>query len=148
MGLAAAETCETARGSQTFVTPSDPEPFRTPDGRLVPGRVRSTMTAEQYHTEIMQWFITSRQNGTKSGQFGDTAGALIAKIVGVNALSDDETRNVLSIIHAAFEKPDRIPEQAKDPSATLHLLQNLADSSQQPSLKQQIADTIAYVKAR
>ena len=41
------------------------------------------------------------------------AGALISKMVGANALTEDETRNVLSIIRAAFETPDRISRAAK-----------------------------------
>src|SRR5207302_7809180 len=47
-------TCETAEGRQTFATSSDSATFRTPDGRMVPGRMPSEMTAEQYHMEIMQ----------------------------------------------------------------------------------------------
>ena len=31
-------SCETTEGTQTFVTPSLSDPFRTPDGRLIPGR--------------------------------------------------------------------------------------------------------------
>jgi hypothetical protein len=30
-------TCDTAEGRQSFLTPSTPDSFRTPDGRLVPG---------------------------------------------------------------------------------------------------------------
>jgi hypothetical protein len=140
-------TCETAEGSQTFATPSDAEPFRTPDGRLAPGRI-SNMTAEQYHAEIMQYLITSRATDVGSGRHGDESGAVIMKVIGVNALNEDEARNVLSIIRAAFEKPDSIPEAAKDPSETLRLLRNLADSTGQESLKQQIAETMAYVQAQ
>ena len=55
---------------------------------------------------------------------------------------------MLSIIRAAFEKPDRIPQAAKDPSGTLLLLRNLADSTAQEGLEQQIAETMAYVQAR
>jgi hypothetical protein len=141
-------TCETAEGSQTFATPSDNEPFRTPDGRMVPGRIHSNMTAEQYHAEIMQSLITSHANDGAAGRFGDEAGALIMKLIGANTLSEDETRNVLSIIHAAFEEPARIPLEAKNPSGTLALLRNLADSTGQDSLKQQIAETMAYVQAK
>jgi hypothetical protein len=138
---------DTAWGPQTFATPSDPDPFRTPDGRLVPGRERSRMTAEQHHAEVMQYLISSPPGGgTGSGEFGDQAGALIAKIIGVNALSEDETRNVLAIIHAAFEKPDRIPEEAKTPSATVLLLLNLANSAGSASLKQEIAETMAFLR--
>jgi len=141
-------TCETAEGPQTFVTRSYTEPFRTPDGRLVPGRTRSNMTAEQYHAEIMQSFITNRPKDARSRQLGDEAAVLIMKIIGANALNEEETRNVLSIVRAAFEKPDRIPQPAKYPFETLRLLRNLADSTGQESLKQQIAETIAYVQAQ
>jgi hypothetical protein len=139
-------TCETAEGSQTFATPSDNEQFRTPDGRVVAGRMRGSMTADQYHAEIMQYFITSRPHDARARQVGDEAGALILKIIGVNALTEDETQNVLSIVRAAFEKPDRIPPSAKDSSATLLLLRNLADSTDQESLKQQIIETMAHVQ--
>jgi hypothetical protein len=138
------QSCETAEGPQTFATPSAPDPFRTPDGRLIPGRT-SNRTAEQYHAEIMQYSITSHTGDVRAGELGDAAGALIAKIIGVNALNEEETRNVLSIVHTAFEKPERIPEEAKDPSATLLLLRNLADQAGPESLKQQIAQTVSYV---
>jgi hypothetical protein len=141
-------SCNTAWGPQSFLTPSDPDPFRTPDGRVIPGRDRSSMTADQYHAEIMQYLITSPPPEAGSGQFGDQAGALIASIIGVNALSEDETRNVLSIIHAAFEKPERIPDEAKDPSATVLLLLNLANSASSANLKQKIAETMAFVQSQ
>jgi hypothetical protein len=140
-------TCETPEGRQTFATPSDTDTFRTPDGRLVPGRL-SNMTAEQYHAEIMEYLITSRASDVRSGRYGDEAGALIVKVIGVNALNEDETRNVLSIIRVAFEKPDLIPQAAKYPSETVRLLRNLADSAGQESLKRQIAETIAYVQSQ
>jgi hypothetical protein len=139
------QSCEIAEGPQTFATPSAPDPFRTPDGRLIPRSPRSSMTAEQYDAELMQYSITSHTRDLRSQALGDAAGALIAKIIGVNALSEEETRNVLAIIHAAFEKPERIPEDAKDPSATLLLLRNLADGAGPESLKGQIAQTVAYV---
>lgn len=148
MSLWRAETCDTAEGGQKFATQSATEPFRTRDGRVIPGRIRSDMTAEQYHAEIMPSLIAGRARGLKSGQLGDQAGALIAKVIGANALDEDETRNVLLIIRAAFEKPDRIPPAAKHPSGTLLLLRNLADGTEQESLKQQIAETMAYVKAQ
>lgn len=142
-------TCETAEGRQTFATPSDNEPFRTPDGRLVSGRTQPpNVTAEQYHMEILQHLITSRESEIQSGQLGDEAGALIMKMIGVNALNEDETRNVLSIVRAAFEKPERIPQEAKNPSRTLLLLRTLSDSTSRESLKQQIAETMAYVLAQ
>jgi hypothetical protein len=147
-GYAWSVTCETAAGIQSFVSPSDTDPFRTPDGRVIPGRVHSNMTAEQYHAEIIQTLITSRTSDIRPVGLGDEAGAAITKIIGINALSEGETRNVLAIVRAAFEMPERIPQGAREPSATLLLLQHLADSTWQESLKQQIAETIAYVRVR
>ncbi len=72
---------------------------------------------------------------------------LILKLIGVNALNDDETRNVLTIVRAAFENPDQIPQAAKDSSGTLILLRKLADETGDESLKQRIAETIAFVQA-
>jgi len=141
-------TCETAEGRQTFATPSDPDPFKTPDGRLIPGRMRSSMTAEQFHEEIMESLIVSRGSEIHSGQLGDEAGALIAKMIGVNALSQQETRNVLSIIRSAFKKPESIPEEEKVPSQTLLLLRKLGDSAEQGDLKGEIAETTAFVQTR
>jgi hypothetical protein len=141
MNLSMAETCETAEGRQTFATQSATEPFRTPDGRVIPGLIRD-------NAQIMQSLITGRASRAKSRQPGDEAGALIMKAIGANALNEDETRNVLSIVRAAFEKPDRIPQTAKNPSSTLLLLRNLADATDQASLKQQIAETVAYVQAQ
>ena len=72
----------------------------------------------------MESLITSRANGRYSGVPGDESGALIVKIIGVNALSGDETRNVLAIVRTAFEEPDRIPLASKGSSETLSLLRN------------------------
>jgi len=143
-----AETCETTEGRQTFATPSDTKPFRTPDGRQVHGGIRSSLTAEQYQMEIMQSRIDGSLSGMRLRQPGDEAAALITKMIGANALSDGETQTVLSIIRSAFEKPDRVPQEAKGPFVTLLLLRNLANATEQESLRKQIAQTIAYVQAQ
>jgi len=148
-----AHTCDTAKGRQTFVTPSLPDPFRTPDGRLIIGRA-SEQTPEQYHTEILQHFITSGTGTTRvalqssRGGLGDETADLIGTLIGVNALSEGETRNLLSIIRAAFDKPETIQPSARHASRTLLLLRHLADFTGQDSLKREIAETIAYVQAR
>jgi hypothetical protein len=147
-GCCTVMTCETVLGRQTFATPSEPDSFRTPDGRLIPGRMRSSMTAEQYDAEIIESLIVSGGGEMHPGRLGDEAGALIAKMIGVNALSQEETRNVLSIIRAAFEKPESIPEEAKVPSQTLLLLRKLWDAAEQADLKHEIAETMAFVQAR
>lgn len=146
-------TCETAQGRQTFATPSDSDSFRTPDGRLVPGRA-TEQTPEQYHMEILQYHIEDgREIGaarislqSSRGGLGDETADLIRKLIGVNALNEYETRNVLAIIRAVFEKPETIAPLAKDPSRTLLLLRHLADVTDQDSLKRQIAETIAYIR--
>jgi hypothetical protein len=141
-------TCETAEGQKTFVTRNDTDPFRTPDGRVVPGRMLTNMTREEYHAEIIESLIGSRSEVMGVGRLGDEAGDLILKMIGVNALSEDEQLSVLSIIRAAFEKLESIPQEKKDPSRTLLLLQNLADAAGQERLKQQIVETMAYVQGQ
>jgi hypothetical protein len=82
------------------------------------------------------------------GGLGDETADLITTLIGVNALNEDETRNSLAIIRAAFEKPETIQPLAKNPTRTLLLLRHLADFTDQDSLKREIAETIAYVQAR
>jgi hypothetical protein len=147
--------CETSEGTQTFATPSLANPFRTPDGRWIPGR-RTEETPEQYHSEILQDLIA---RGTEMradhialqssrGGLGDETADLISKLIGVNALNEEETRNSLAIIRGAFEKPETIQPLAKNPSRTLLLLRHLADFTDQDTLKREIAETIAYIQAR
>jgi hypothetical protein len=148
-----ARTCDTVEGRQTFVTPSLPDPFRTPDGRMVDGSA-SEQTPEQYHTEVLQHFITSGTGTARvalqssSGGLGDETADLVGTLIGVNALYEDETRNLLSLIRAAFEKPETIQPSARNPSRTLLLLRHLEDFTYQDNLKRAIAETIAYVQAR
>jgi hypothetical protein len=101
---------------------------------VVPGRALSNETAEQYHAEIIQDLIMSRMSEVRPGWLGDEAGAAITKIIRVNALSEDEMRNVLAIVRAAFEMPERIPEGARDPAATLLLLQSLSNATELETL--------------
>jgi hypothetical protein len=141
-------TCETEEGTQGFGTPSLIDPFRTPDGRvIVPGPL-SDRTAAEYQAEIMQYRLTGSETNPRSAQLGNAAGAMIMKLIGPNALTDLETRNALSIVRAAFERPDRIPQAEKDVSATLLLLRKLADGTADASLKQQISETIAFVQVQ
>jgi hypothetical protein len=152
-GPNAALTCDTAAGRQTFATPSLPDPFRTPDGRLANARI-SEQTPEQYHRELLQYFITSGTDPDRlalqssRGGLGDETADLVSTLIGVNALSEDETRNLLRIIHTVFERPETIPPSARKPSSTLLLLRHLAELTDQDSLKREIAGTIAYVQGR
>jgi hypothetical protein len=145
-------SCETAEGNQHFVAPSNSDSFRTADGRLVPRPKTENRTLDM---DLLQDLITNKGEDiartrvslqSSSGGRGDEVAGLIARLIGVNALSDDETRNVLAIIHATFEKPETIAPSARVPSKTLQLLQHLSDLTDQGSLKQQVADTMAYVQ--
>ncbi len=82
------------------------------------------------------------------GGLGDETANLVGKLIGVNALTEGETRNLLAIVRAAFEKPENIQPTAKEPSRTLLLLRHLADVSDQGILKREIIETIAYFQAR
>jgi hypothetical protein len=148
-------SCQTTEGTQTFQTPSLSDPFRTPDGRLIPGRPTQE-SPEQYHTRIIQDLIagaTGRLTDrialqSSRGGLGDETGELIGKLIGVNALDANETLNMLAMIRAAFEKPETIQPSAREPSRTLLLLRRLAELSGQDSLQREIAETIEYVQAR
>jgi len=138
------ETCDTAAGRQTFVTPSDGASFVTPDGRLA-----ATATPDEYRVEILTSLLTSRDVPYQGFiERGDAEAALIQKVIGVNALSDDQKRSVLAIVRAAFDRPDRLPPAAADPAHTFALLQTLSGVTDQQDLKQQIADTITWVRNR
>jgi hypothetical protein len=104
--------------------------------------------------EILTHVITSGDARTarislssSKGALGDETADLIARLIGVNALSDGEARNVLVLIRAAFEKPQTIAPGAREPSRTLLFLRRLAERTDRDSLKQQIAETIAWVQA-
>jgi hypothetical protein len=145
--------CETSEGTQTFATPSLSDSFRTPDGRLVNGRA-SEQTQEQYYSELLQHFIANGMGTapvalqSSRGGLGDETADLISKLIGVNALNEDETRNCLLIVRAAFEEPKNTQPTAKEPSRTLLLLRHLADITDPGNLKREIDETITYFQAR
>jgi hypothetical protein len=146
LGIIRAQTCETADGLQTFQTPSLNEPLRTPDGRVIPARSRLNFTAEEYRLAFLESMITSFQSGQRMRPLGDGAAAAIAKIIGVNGLTESEMRNVLGIIRASYAEPELIPRVAKEPTATVLLLQKLADAAETEGLKREIAETSQYVQ--
>ena len=82
------------------------------------------------------------------GGLGDETAGLISQLIGVNALSESETRNVLAIVRAAFEKPETLLPSAKIPSQTLLLLRHIEQFAGEDSLKRQIAEAIAYFQAQ
>jgi hypothetical protein len=104
---------------------------------------------------ILQELITSQRTlagpvslQSSRGGRGDETAALIASLIGVNALSEGEIRNVLPIVRGAFERPETIASGAKYPARTLELLRHLATLSDESSLRRQIAETLEYVQTR
>jgi hypothetical protein len=133
--------CNTATGQQSFVTPSTGDSFRTPDGRVIPGRVRSSETADESHANMMSETITGGH--IRPGKMLSGSVSSISQIIGVNALTDKEIQTVIAITHAAFEGQYR----AKNAIPSLvALLQHLTSETGQPSLKEQLSETIAFVQ--
>jgi hypothetical protein len=153
-GLHMMLTCETAEGSQVFSTPSDSDPFRTPDGRLVPGR-SSARTQDEYQMGILQYLITAQGQSagpvalqSSRGGRGDETAELITNLIGVNALSEGEIQNVLTIIRNAFARPETLAPGAKYPARSLKLLRHLADLTDDSSVQRQITETLEYLQTR
>ncbi|HEY4085399.1 MAG TPA: hypothetical protein VGM43_05645 [Bryobacteraceae bacterium] len=133
------ETCDTAAGQQqSFVTPSDGDSFRTPDGRVIPGSSRSNMTPETYRMGIMESIVTGNAP-VEPGKRMQHAGELIGKLIGVNELTEAETRKVLGIVRAVG-----VPETEK--TATLALLRQLAAGAESQGLKDDVAGTIEFAQ--
>jgi hypothetical protein len=148
-------TCETAEGRQVFSTPSDSDSFRTPDGRLVPGRSMGQETQDVYQMRILQDVITGQQPytgtfglQTSRGGRGDETADLITNLIGINALSEGEIRNVLTIIRIAFARPDNIAPGANYPSRSFRLLGHLAEFTDDSILQRQITETLGYLQTR
>jgi hypothetical protein len=104
------------------------------------------MTAEQYHMEIMQWMIGT-SGDAEPGQLDAEAGDLIMKMIGVNALTEVETRKVLSIVRAAYQPTNFRAGEAQKP-AMLALLEDLANQAERESLKGEILETTNFVRTQ
>jgi len=145
--------CVTAEGTETYATPNLSDSFRTPDGRFVNGRV-GVQTQEQYYSELLQHFIVDGLGGTPvalqspSGGLGDETADLIRKLIGDNALTEDEIRNTLTILRSAFDNRETIQPTAKEPSRTLLLLRQFADITGPGRLKRDIEETITYLQLK
>jgi hypothetical protein len=141
-----AETCDTRDGKQqTFVPLSNGNSFRTPDGRVVPEKSRSNQTAEEYHLVIMQGMVTGRAP-EEPVKLDPEAGDLIVKLIGVNALTETETRNALSIVRSAYAPLTRFRATEAQKPAMLAMLRQLAAGAEAQGLKEEIASTIEFVQ--
>lgn len=148
-------TCETAEGRQTFSVSFGSASFRNPDARLVPGRAIEQETQDVYQMGILQEFITDQRSLTDQvslqssrGGRGDETAELIANLIGVNALTEAEIRNVLSIIRNAFAKPETLAPGTNYPTRSLKLLRHLADLTDDSSVQRQITETLEYLQTR
>ena len=149
------QTCETAEGRQTFSISFASASFRTPYARLLPERSIEQETQDVYQMGILQELITGRRQLTdpvslwsSRGARGDETAELITNLIGVNALSEGEIRNVLSIVRNAFAKPETLAPGTNYPARSLKLLRHLADLTDDASLQRQIAETLEYVQTR
>ena len=120
-------SCETATGMQTYATPSLD--------------IFGLQTPEQTIGDLIE-----QSGGGGSGQHGDDAAIVIAKVVGANVLSDREIRNVLSIIGHAFQNRGVVPPTVNP--ATIQLLQSLMTEAQTDSVKQEISKTVVFVQSQ
>jgi hypothetical protein len=131
------QTCETAEGSQSFSTSPGQE------------------AQDVYQMGILQHLITAQGQSTgpvalwsSRGSRGDETAELITNLIGVNALSEGEIRNVLSIVRNAFAKPETLAPGTTYPARSLKLLRHLADLTDDSSLRRQITETLEYVQTR
>jgi hypothetical protein len=123
--------CDSAAGPQTFVTHSAADPFRTPDGRVIPGQTR-------WDLDIISLELAHPDWGLRQIKRADQEVDLIAGMIGVNALDEKETRVVLALVR----------EARRMPPATITLLQHLAIGTDQEDLKKEISEMLASVGVR
>jgi hypothetical protein len=83
-------TCETAEGRQTFATPSDAEPFWTPDGRVVRAQSIEHDGGAIPRGDSAVSHYQPRQRSEVESAWCDEAGTLITKTVDPNTLDEDE----------------------------------------------------------
>ena len=95
--------------------------------------------------QIMESLIGT--GNTEAAKLNAEAGDLVLKMIGVNALTDAEARNVLSIVRTAYEQIQFRAGEKEKPGMLL-LLQRLQDGTDQPALKRQIAETIDFVRVQ
>ena len=104
---------------------------------------------------ILQHLVTAQGQSTgpvalwsSSGSRGDETAEPITILIGVNALSEGEIRNVLSIVRSAFARPETLAPGTNYPARSLKLLRHLANLTDDSSRQRQIAETPDYVQTR
>ncbi len=140
------QTCDTPGApQQMFATPSLGDSFRAPDGRVVAGENQSNQSAEEYHLKIMQEMVEG-DLPSQPVQLAAEAGDLIAKLIGVNALTDKETRNALAIVRSAYAPLSQFRATEAQKPSMVALLERLADGAEEQGLRDEVASTIEFVR--
>jgi hypothetical protein len=126
-GAFMAQTCETAEGRQAFPISSAPgysRPATLVSGRSIVQQAQDLYQMEVLQMEVLQALITGQRPLTDPvslhslrGARGDETAELITNLIGVNALSEREIRNVLSIIRDAFAKPETLATRGRSAKA-------------------------------
>ena len=119
----------------------------------VPGPTpQRNMSSEEFNIKVIKHLLTYStplQNGNvQLHRMGDRAAGYILKILESRApLSSAEEQIAVDIVHKAYEKPTVIVPASDrlSTSATLALLQNINDSTQDFSLKLRIADARQFI---
>jgi len=131
--------------------------IQTPKGPIFYGILRSNggptpkLTPEQNAIQVIKnlmSFPSPLQNGSvQLHRMGDHAAGYILQVLQTRPpLTDAEKQTVLDMLHMAYERPAAIAS-ARQPTATLALLQQIDGSTQDFSLKLRVADTKDFVLA-
>jgi len=96
--------------------------------------------------EIMQSMVIG-SGDAQPGKIAAEASNLIPRIIGVNALTEQEIRKVLAIVRAAYEPGPFLAKEEVKPGMIL-LLQQVAAMAASAGLKDEIAGTIDFVRVQ
>lgn len=128
----------------------------TPKGPIFYGSLRSNaptpkltpeQTAIREIKHLMSFPSPLQYGAVQLHRMGDHAAGYILQVLQTRPpLTDAEKQTVLDILHMAYERPAAIAS-ARQPTATLALLQQIESSTQDFSLKLRVADTKDFVSA-
>lgn len=80
-------------------------------------------------------------------RMGDVAAAAIIRVIGVTSLTDVQEKEILDMIHKAFEHIDAVSPLNRNPKTTLFLLNYLSLIAQDDDVKNKIELTRQFVLA-
>ncbi len=118
-------------------------------GDRPPARVKP-MTSEQYQLVIIEHIMSSPTpiGSVQLARMGDSAAVYVNQVLQNRpSLTPREQSIVVDMLHRAFETPAAISPQGRGTAATIALLEKIAGSTQDFSLRLRIADTKDFVSA-